>query len=283
MNFETPRFGINNMTKREQRAPMSEHEMGHDHTDRLAEWKKQADLFKAIEKMGMQKYFEMINDVEDAFHLGDRCVHCIDEGTPGGIHAAGSGILMDESKAIEAMRKAKADGVWSHDGCGAAALYAKRESLDMSNTDEYGVVWAKHLAEKLGVPYRGHIKAEDMARPFDMHTARVAYYDGTGSFDPSRVSDLPPGFVISRRYLDPAYAAQEADVCVSIAAGDHGYGELITSEEPFYIIPVGDPEDPNFSVKKMTAELDELVRKSNGRVKVMGFTKPQAQELKEAA
>jgi hypothetical protein len=263
---------------------MSEHHEQHAHTDHAAEWKKQGDMFKTIEKMGMQKYVEMIKGMEEAFELEDHCVHCIDEGTPGGIHAAGSGILMEESQAIEAMKKAKADGVWSHAGCGAAALYAKREGLDMTNPDEYGIVFAKHLAEKLGVPYKGHIESKDMARPADMHNARVAYYDGTGSFDPSRVPDLPPGFVISRRYLEPEYAAQEADVSVSIATGDHGYGNLITSDEPFYIIPVGDPEDPNFSVEKLSAELKELVLKSGGRVKVMGFTKPATQEgLEEAA
>jgi hypothetical protein len=253
------------------------------HTDRLAEWKKQAVMFKPIEKVGMGEYVKMIQGMEEAFKLTDHCVHCIDDGTPGGIHAAGSGILMEESKAVEAMKKAKADGVWSHAGCGAAALYAKREGLDTTNPDEYGVVWAKHLAEQLGVPYRGHIKTEDMTRPSDMHNARVAYYDGTGKFDPSRVPDLPPGFVISRRYLEPAYAAEEANVSVSIATGDHGYGELITSEEPFYIIPVGDPDDPNFSVEKLSVELDELVKKSGGRVKVMGFTKPVAREMKESA
>ncbi len=256
------------------------------HPNPYEEWEKQAPVFESIKKMGgMEQFAHALPDIEEAFHLEDHCVRCMDEGTPGGIHLAGSGILMDEAKAVEAMRAAHADGVYSHDGCGAAALYAKKMGLDASKSDEYGVIWAKHLAELLDVPYKGNIEKKKMKRPEDFHYARVAYYDGTGSFDPTRVADLPPGFVISRRLIDAEAATSEADIATSIATGHHGYSELITADEPFYIVPVGDPSDPNFSVEKLSKELDEIVAKSGGKVKVMGFTKPVAktEQAQEAA
>jgi len=261
--------------------PMIETHTEHTHADPKVEWEKQRDTVRAIEQLGLQRYAENLPDIQSAFELDDHCLRCIDEGTPGGIHLAGSGILMDEVKAIEASKAAKVDGVYSHAGCGAAAMFAKQKGLDMTNPDEYGRQWAKQLAERLGVPYKGHIEKSDMKRPADFHNARVAYYDGTGSFDPSRVADLPPGFVISRRHTDAANAQSEADVAVSIATGDHGFGTLITDKEPFYLMVVGDPEDPNFSANKLQAEVDAIASNSNGRVKVLGFTRPRA--MKKAA
>jgi hypothetical protein len=278
MNIEQPDMSLNQNLEEADEQPVSriitkEH-ADLPHPNPYEEWAKQAPTFEAIETMGIQRFADNLPDIEEAFHLEDHCVRCMDEGTPGGIHLAGSGILMDEAKAIEAMRAAHADGVYSHDGCGAAALYAKKMGLDASKSDEYGVIWAKHLAELLGVPYKGNIEKKKLKRPEAFHFARVAYYDGTGSFDPTRVADLPPGFVISRRYIDADAATAEADIATSIATGHHGYNELITAKEPFYIIPVGDPADPNFSIEKLTRELDEIVAKSGGRVKVTGFTRP---------
>jgi len=274
MNAEQPRISQKEDAHTPSLKLMKNEQADLPHPNPAEEWAKQKPLFEAIQKLGIQRFAEALPDIEDAFELKDHCIRCMDEGTPGGIHLAGSGILMAEADAIKALHDAHADGVYSHDGCGAAALYAKKMGLDASRADEYGVIWAKHLAEVCGVPYKGHIEQKEMKRPADFHLARVAYYDGTGSFDPSRAADLPPGFVISRRFLQGEAALSEADIAASIATGHHGYGDLITADEPFYIIPVGDSEDPNFSVETLSAELERIAASSGGRVRITGFTRP---------
>lgn len=244
-------------------------------SERLTAWKTEKDKLDRMTVEGFQRFVDELPNIEQAFHLRDRCLRCIDEGIVGGVHIAGSGILMDEPQAVEAMRAARVEGIYSHAGCGAAALYAKQKGLDLSRPDEYGKQWAQEVADKLGVPYMGHIEKSQMQRSPEFHHARVAYYDGTGSFDPSRAPGLPAGFVISRRFLESGYAQTEAEVAVSIATGDHGYGDLISSDEPFYLIPVGDPEDSAFSVESLSRELQQIVEKSNGRVRIMGFNRPE--------
>lgn len=128
------------------------------------------------------------------------------------------------------------------------------------------------MAVDLGVPYAGHIT--DLARPLDMHDARVAYYDGTGHFDPSLAVNLPKGFVVSRRYLSAAYAAKEIEIAVSIALGRHGFGQHFTPEQPFHIIVVGDPHVENYSTEALKHELSIFADKHAGHMVLDGFTAP---------
>lgn len=262
---------------------MPEHHETAHHADPQEAWKKQKHLFEAMRDQGVQAYMESLPEIERAFQLEDRCVRCIDEGTPGGVHAAGSCILMDEAAALRFLKESDADGVTSHEGCGAAALYAKAHGMDVATSDDIGKKWAQEIAEKAGLPYKGHIAASEMSRPADLHHARVAYYDGTGSFDPSRVPGLPPGFVFSRRYATAEQGKKEMNVSVGIATGGHGYGALITSEDPFYLIPVGSSDDPAFSVDALSAELEEIAQTSGGRVRISGFTRPPEERVAEAA
>ena len=120
-----------------------------------------------------------------------------------------------------------------------------------------------------------HLPLSEMARPAGLHVARVAYYDGTGNFDPSRLPDaLPPGFVISRRYLKPDYARRECEIAVSIALGHHGFGELFTKDTPFILVVVGDPEEKAFLLGSLRTEVEEIARAYGGRVAVDAFVSP---------
>jgi len=207
------------------------------------EWEKQQEIFDQIKKLGFQGYVDkMISDISKAFELKDRTCRCIDEGTPGGIHIAGSGILLSQEKAIEYLNNAKASGITSHEGCGAAALAGKD-----------AIEWAKELSKKSGIPYVGHITAQEMNRPSEMHDARVVYYDGVGDFDYNSVNDLPKGFIISRKYIEKDYALDELGVSVDIAQGGHGFGDLFTEENPFHIIVIGKSNDID-GIKKEVIE-----------------------------
>ncbi len=245
-----------------------------DHNAHLAKetWDRQNPLLTELYRVGAADYMKGVSAISKAFELKDHCVRCMDEGTPTGIHLAGSGILLSEEKAEEALKMADCDGVYSHAECGAAGIYAKNNGLDSGKSDEYGIEWAKKIAEKIGVPYKGHIDVSQMNRPSGLHVARVAYYDGTGRFDYSVDEKLPPGFIIGRKYVDKDYALAEAKVATSIATGGHGFGELINSEAPFLIIVIGDPNNASMSVDVLKDELNVLVAENGGKVKVDGFT-----------
>lgn len=235
-------------------------------------WAAERDRFSAIYKNGFGAYAETIPDISEAFHLIDREVRCIDEGTPGGVHAAGSGILMEARDAIEAFRLANATAITSHAGCGAAALYAKRNGLDVSRADEYGKKWAQDLAAAMRVPYAGNINFTALKRPRYAHIARVCYHDGTGNFDYSKTAGLPSGFIVSRRYVSKKSAEEEVRIAADIALGEHGFGEKFTGKEPFLLVAIGDGSAGACGETRLMQELYSLRDEFHGRVKVDGFT-----------
>ncbi|TAN85213.1 MAG: hypothetical protein EPN14_01355 [Gallionella sp.] len=236
-------------------------------------WEQQSELMKKIRAGGMAEYVKTIPNLAQGFTLADRWLRCIDEGTAGGVHMAGSGILLGVEAAAGAARAAGATTITSHEECGAAKLYAKEKGLDEEKSDTYGQEFARDLAKKLGVNYC-HLPLSEMARPAGLHVARVAYYDGTGKFDPARVPELPAGFVISRRYLKPDYARRECEIAISIALGHHGFGELFTEDTPFILVVVGDPKEKMFSLGSLRTEVEEIARAHGGRVAVDAFVSP---------
>ncbi len=250
--------------------------MNYSHEEQVRKyWEEQNPLFDELYRHGAARYAERLADAGSAFVLFDRCVRCIDEGTPGGIHLAGSGILLKEEEAMGALERAEAGGIFSHEGCGAAKLFARRNNLDEARADEYGREWAEKLARSFGVPYKGHIALHELERPADMHIARVVYYDGTGTLGNPERAGLPKGFVISRRYTDARYAAEEAAVAVSIALGEHGFGERITADTPLVIIPVADAHNPDFSLPRLKEEIRNIEEGRGKRVVVDGFVAPE--------
>ncbi len=207
---------------------------------------------------GMESWLNSVN-LHNAFVLKDRHVRCIDERTPGGVHLAGAGILLTAEEAAEITKLADADGIYSHDDCGAADI-AGKDPLE----------FAKAVSARAGVPYLGHIPVSGP------HIARVAYVDGTGRF--SQIPELPPGFNMSWRYtqtVNKEYARQEAVISAQIALGNHGFGDMFTKYEPFVIVPIGDPYDKRFSLDTITDALKDIPKDFNGRVKIDGFTAPE--------
>jgi hypothetical protein len=212
-----------------------------NHSDQY--WSEEVPKLKELVEIGSRKYFEKYKILDSAFDLKDRRMRCMDEGTAGGLHLAGSGILLDMASAEKFAHESGVDGIYSHEECGAAKLYAQKENLDEGFADDYGREWAKALAEKMKVPYLGHIEIGSMKRPAGLHVAVTAYYDGTGRFDNSEVEELPAGFVISRKFLDPDYAKKELAVAVSIAFGGHGFANKFSKETPFAVVILAESEE----------------------------------------
>lgn len=62
--------------------------------DRLEVWKKgNAAVAKAVAE-GFGGYAATLRDLDRAFHVHDLVLRCMDGRTPGGVHLAGSGILL---------------------------------------------------------------------------------------------------------------------------------------------------------------------------------------------
>lgn len=244
-------------------------------------WRESQTVFSEIYKSGVKDYLEGLSILGEAFKLQDRSVRCIDEGTPGGIHIAGSGILLSTEdrrnelkNATEELIGAGADGVYSHEGCGAAVLYAETVMHNPAGVREYAIDWAKKLAAELKVPYKGHIS--DLARPKEFHNARIAYYDGSGKFDPFRIKEIPDGFIISRYFLDRDYAKEELRIALSIALGHHGFGDKFTADNPFIIAPVEKfvTKRSGISLRELEQEAREVASQFGNKVIVQGFTEP---------
>lgn len=239
-------------------------------------WDKQQELFEAIRQQGgVADYVNSLANAAQFFNANNHEVCCIDERTTVGvIHFAGSGIL-DQDEAVQVIKHAGAQDVYSHVGCGAAALAFEKLSPDEKNkfvnAEEYAKWWAKEVARKAGIEYKGHLPVEP-----NFHIARVAYYDGTGKFNSSACGKLLPlGFVISRRYLNQEYAQKELDLSVQIAFGAHGFGrERFTQQTPFVIIPIGDASDNRFSLEQLTNEAQKVAKAYDASVVVGGFVAP---------
>ena len=242
--------------------------------EKEASWMRQEKDIQAILEKGAESFMFEIPNLEVAFEGGEQTLCCMDEGTPiGDMRSAGSGILTEGEQRTAFVKALKAAGVkevTSHAGCGAAALYRKRHGLDEMSVDEVAMDQAKRMAAELGVPYKGHIM--DLQRPAEFHHARIVYVDATGRFNPARLKELPPGFVVSRRYMTPEQALEEVRIAMSIAFGDHGFGDKFFPREPLLIVPIADATEPDFD---MDVLLRELAQVSDQRVKIDGFRMPQ--------
>ena len=247
-------------------------------------WQESQLVFSKIYKYGVRDYVDSLPSsvLRMAFNLHDRSLRCIDEGTPGGIHVAGSGILLSvEEKQVELtkvmseLRTAGVDGVYSHKGCGAARLYAETVKGQPDKSDEYAVNWGQKLARDLNVPYKGHIV--ELSRPQEFHNARIIYYDGSGKFDPFRIKEIPDGFIISRYYLDGGYAKEELGIALSIALGHHGFGDKFTHDDPLIVSPIeGITNDTEaLSLSSLIKEALDVTAQFGNRVIVQGFKQPQ--------
>ena len=211
------------------------------------------------EGKNLAEIISSIEDFEKAFAKVPKILGCSDgrirDHRFGG---AGDFILASEEEREKFIseNRGKIKEVTSHDGCGAAGLKFKArqdagEALPdgVTTADKLGIYYAKELARQLGADYR-HIGAEEMTG--DIHNERVIYFDGTGKFNPSALSEMPAGFISSSPSLglSEEYSQNELSALANISLGDHGFGEKFTKKSPFYVIAIAPNNEQLAKLKK---------------------------------
>lgn len=258
------------------------------------EWLKSETIMKEIYESGMQSYIEKhVPHIQDALESAFRkyIVTCVDERVvcQRGIvnenecilPSPGSLLLLPEDEALEIVHHGQVGGITTHEGCGACAVYAKREALDETNTDLYGIERAKRLRDAVTATGRTftyrHINADEMRRPKEFHTARVIYYIGEDTLNPSALPEkefeaLSVGFGVSARFFRSQTSKDSLNLCISIALGKHGFGDYFIEEEPLIIVPIAPNE---ILLDSMKEECEEAIRaldpKDHKRIKIDGF------------
>lgn len=248
------------------------------------EWKRQQEIFAQMKEMGMQEYANAIlrvqgTKISELFdpHF-DPVLSCMDERVGyGGIRAAGSLIFYEDEDAIRFIKESGAEGLTSHEDCGAAKRYAIAERKTPEMADEIGRVRIERLA-KLATQALDHeirYLGDTPVAP-EKHISRCLYYIGTKGFNRNFVHGFPPGFLLSRRFANPQQILKETQVGIEIALGASGFGkERITANSPFFLIPIGEARNPQFSLSALTEELDKflntLPEDIKNRVYIDGF------------
>lgn len=247
--------------------------------EKIRDFERQEPIMEQIFRNGFEAYARTLKNLSEPFDLkkhragdnSERCICCMDEGTPFGIHAAGSGILLSEKEFDEYVKKVKPDAISSHDGCGAGKIYAQSNDLPIEESDEITKEWTKKMAQKYNLPHL-HFAAGQMKRP-EFHDARVCYYDNSGKFNYYGVEGLPKGFVISRYFLGEKNSLKEAAVAVDIIFGEHGLGNLLSEDKPFIIAAIGKNEK---ELEIFEAELLKLKHPYGAKIKIDGFIAPKS-------
>jgi hypothetical protein len=249
----------------------------------ISSWKEQSEAARRLEERGLETLAAELDPEQrdKIFFRANGKLGCMDEGCIDcGFRMAGSGILIAPEDLPEFERRCAAMGVAEvthHENCGAAGVYAKK-TASAETPAALAEKFSASEAKDLGLPV-GYIGAEEMARPAEFHATRFAYYDGTkkGLNLKAAAGALPNGFVLTRGlYPKAEYAVAEAQLAFDIASGHHGFGELITEDEPFAIIVVADSDDNALSFETLTAELAPLAQ--NPKIKIIGLALASASQ-----
>jgi hypothetical protein len=91
-------------------------------------------------------------------------------------------------------------------------------------------------------------------------------------FNPYLVPGLPHGFVINGGFEEGDYSAEEVDLALAIAFGEHGFSELFTSDTPCVlalITTIGHVSE------RLMEKLARSITKYQGRVYMVEFNQPQ--------
>lgn len=201
-----------------------------------------------------------------------RVCKCMDGRTKGGLHLAGSGLLLwhafGEGSTLDLMGRMRLEGICSHEDCGAAKLVAKE--LGRDDPDALARWWAQHAAERLDIRYFGHFPVKH-----DFHPETMIVLDGTGRGQWTSAA-LPERMVLDAKHPNPEYVSRELGIGLSIIFGSSGMGELLNRDFPLIVLAVGDPRLDGRKAEEFVALAQEVVSASGhgDRVAVLPYTPP---------
>lgn len=213
---------------------------------------------------------------EGGYHTGrPLLVACIEDAIPtlsyqlrpfDIIRTAGAGVL-DTSTTIGQLRsqlEARREGgntpeiagARSHPWCGAVDLQ-KRRTGNNEDATKVGLDAAAEVNAGIGGSSAQSISYVN--RGEDLHPARVVYYDATyAGLDPTRMVDMPKGFVVSRGWMGQEIGMRDAELAAQIAFGEHGFGPLFTEATPLWVIGITDNDPRSLHHDQLGDELDQV-------------------------
>lgn len=237
---------------------------------------------------------EIWENAFDQNQTREKVLICADERVmpmPGEFKVGTAGQLILDSKEFRDnfinSFKGKIKAVRSHSGCGAAGIaYSKLNEEEkqkfivlvnelssqgvpideINQSDLYGAYHSYDLAKKLDANFE-HTPFTGMRGNEEFHDARAIFWSADPTFDPSSLVDkfLPPHFLSNGLAfgVNEDYCKEELKTLAGIALGDHGFGSLFSSENPFYVISIGKNEE---EARKLNEAAKEVMKDFGSRV-----------------
>lgn len=212
-------------------------------------------------------------------------VVCVDERvydnaeTASCVNLAGSGIFVQDDAACW-IRSCNPKAITYHPDCGACTMYAHKNNIADSPLI-VAKTWAMELADQLGIPYY-EIPEDQMTGPQGFHPARGLIIDGTGRIQAQKFpNDLPPMFINSYGAFPEqaeTYLLEEIGVILEIAFGDHGYGERLTANTPFFVWIIGDRRETRVTEQTLRQRVAPILKRYGNRIRMMSTTMPDNDE-----
>ncbi|MFH1232771.1 MAG: hypothetical protein V1651_02820 [Patescibacteria group bacterium] len=196
-------------------------------------------------------------------------IGCIDEGIFRRIPLAGSGCLfLTREEILGFIEKRKVDIITSHENCGAALVWAKRENPNKDITQEQADELLKNyiadIAKEAKITFK-YIIAEEMKRPKEYHPARMIFFNNVKDYYPSGIKKIPLSFSIERFTMHQKdNVKKRLKLAINIAFGDHGFGEKFTKEEPLIIACCLNENDNSEEIK---GEINEILNEMENEFK----------------
>ncbi len=238
-------------------------------------WDNQQHVYDALLGLCDTDAAKIYDDksLKHAFAHTPSAIKCIDERVvtdQPAVGLAGSGVLLsahERTVMAEKLRPLNLTTVIYHEGCGAAALFchehtkATGEHLDVMNEAKLAAEKMCHLlALPNAMKKAGHNPDSHLAMTGHphFHHARAVIVDFSGQFNPTPL-DFPAAFLLSAAYHPSLeYTFKELDIAISIAMGDHGFGQERFVDKPLAVVAVNEPDGDIFSPYKSRPELTLL-------------------------
>ncbi len=249
---------------------------GEDMKEKENVWKNSEERIKKIRAKGgfASLAREYADEVKEMVDRSATCVCCIDGRVApfqNAVAIAGSGILIKDNpqakeRLVNSLRQKGIKKVTLHDDCGALGVYAKQKGISLDRAKADAFAWADELARLLG----GKEETKTLSVDLNFHPETCAYLSFTDNFSLKEAPDFPVGFEISTAPVSTEDFIGQVELSLTIAFGDHGFGDSFTKDTPFSLVVVANNEEELQRVKT-DVSLAVLLEKYDGKAVIDGF------------